>query len=291
MGKRMYLGVVVSFLTVCLFAFSGCGKPKAAPAAKKGVVATVGSEVITMQDLDARIAKMPAYYQNMLKDRKKDVLEDMVLEILFYNEAKKRGLQNDKEVKEMLEEAQKKIMVSKLVKDEIESKVSVSDKQVENYYNAHKDEYNIPERWKAAHILVKTEEEAKSVLAELAKGKSFEDLAKEKSQDTSAKKGGDLGYFAKGQMVPEFEEAVLKLEVGQTSGIVKTQFGYHIIKLADKKPAQAQELKDVSAKIKNELLMTERRAAFDKIVAGLKADTKVSVNDSLLGEAPKTENK
>ena len=281
MSKKMYLGMGVSFLIIGLLAFTGCEKAKSKPAAKKDVVATVGNEVITMQDLDARIAKMPSYYQTMLKDRKKDVLEDMVLEILFYNEAKKRGLQNDKEVKEMLEEAQKKIMVAKLVKDEIENKVSVSDKEVESYYNAHKEEFNIPERWKASHILLKTEEEAKAVLADLAQGKSFEDEAKDKSQDTSAKKGGDLGYFAKGQMIPEFEEAVSKLEVGQTSGVVKSQFGYHVIKLIDKKPPQAQELKDVSEKIKNELLMTKRRDAFDKIVAGLKAGTKVTTNDSL----------
>jgi len=292
MSKKNVVGLgAVVLLVASVVVFSGCEKSKAAQVAKKDVVATVGNKVITMQDVDARIAKMPAYYQNMLKDRKKDVLEDMVLEILFYNEAKKRGLQNDKEVKEMLEEAQKKIMVSKLVRDEIETKVSVSDKEAEAYYNAHKEEFNIPERWKASHILVKTEDEAKAVLADIAKGKSFEDEAKEKSQDTSAKKGGDLGYFTKGQMVPEFEDAVVKLDVGQTSGIVKSQFGYHIIKLVDKKPAQPQEFKDASERIKNELLATKRRDAFDKIVAGLKARTKVTTNDSLFETAPKTEDK
>jgi peptidyl-prolyl cis-trans isomerase C len=292
MSKKNVVGLgAVVLLVASVVVFSGCEKSKAAQVAKKDVVATVGNKVITMQDVDARIAKMPAYYQNMLKDRKKDVLEDMVLEILFYNEAKKRGLQNDKEVKEMVEEAQKKIMVSKLVRDEIETKVSVSDKEAEAYYNAHKEEFNIPERWKASHILVKTEDEAKAVLADIAKGKSFEDEAKEKSQDTSAKKGGDLGYFTKGQMVPEFEDAVVKLDVGQTSGIVKSQFGYHIIKLVDKKPAQPQEFKDASERIKNELLATKRRDAFDKIVAGLKARTKVTTNDSLFETAPKTEDK
>lgn len=290
-------GVALAGLTVLLVAglivFTGCGKSKVAPvAAQKDVVANVNNEVITMKDVDERISKLPPYYQNMVKDRKKELVEDMILEKLLYDEATKKGVQNDKEVKEMLEEAQRKIMISKLIKDEVEEKTKVSDKDVEEYYNAHKDEFSIPERWKASHILVKTEEEAKAVLDELSKGGAFDELAKTKSQDTSAKKGGDLGYFTKGQMVPEFEEAVIKLEVGQISQAVKTQFGYHIIKLTDKKPAQIQELKDASAKIKNELLMKKKRDAFDKLVADLRTKAKIKINESLLEEktkAPKTE--
>lgn len=283
MGKKMFLGIGVLFLVIGLFAFTGCEKTKSKPAAAaKDVVATVGNETITLTEVDERITKMPAYYQNMLKDRKKDLVEDLVLEKLFYNEAKKRGLQNDKEVKETLAEAQKKIMISKFVKDEVEDKSNVTDKEVQDYYDSHKDEFSIPERWRASHILVKTEDEAKAVLDELSKGKSFEELAQEKSQDASAKKGGDLGYFAKGQMVPEFEDAALKLEPGQTSGIVKTQFGYHIIKLTDKKAPEAQQFKDVEAKIKNDLTMKKRREVFDKLVESLKSATKTSINESLL---------
>lgn len=290
MGKRMWSALAVSFLVIGLFAFAGCEKAKPQKAAaQKDVVATVGNETITLQEVDDRIAKMPAYYQNMLKDRKRELVEDLVLEKLFYKEAMTRGLQNDKEVKELLQEAQRKIVISKLIKDDIESKSTVSDKEVQEYYDTHKEEFAIPERWRASHILVKTQEEAKSVLDELSKGKTFEELAKEKSQDSSAKNGGDLGYFAKGQMVPEFEEAVLKLEVGQTSGVVKTQFGYHIIKLTDKKPPEAQEFKDASPRIKNELTMKKRREAFDKLVGTLKARTKTSINEALLQKSPAEE--
>jgi peptidyl-prolyl cis-trans isomerase C len=284
MNKRFYvlLGVVV--LALGLFAFTGCEKanPKVAKTGGKDVVAMVGNETITLKEVDDRIAKMPPYYQNMLKGRKRELVEDLVLEKLFYNEAKKKGLQNDKEVKELMAEAERKIMISKFIKDEVEDKAAVSDKEVQDYYNAHKDEFVIPERWKASHILVKTEDEANAVLADLANGKSFEEEARGKSQDASAGKGGDLGYFAKGQMVPEFEEAATKLEVGQTSGVIKTQFGYHIVKLTDKKPAAAQEFKDVSEKIKSELVMQKRREAFDKLVTSLKATTKTSINEALL---------
>lgn len=281
--------IAVVLLIMDLVVFTGCEKLNKTPAvSKKDVVATVGKEVITLTDVDKRISRLPAYYQNMVKDRKKQLVEDMALEILLYNEARKRALQNDKEVKEMLLEAQKRILIAKLINNEVENKTTVSEKEVEEYYNTHKDEFSIPERWKASHILVKTEEEAKSVLDDLSKGRSFEDVAREKSQDTSAKRGGDIGYFAKGQMVPEFEEAAVKLEVGQTSGIVKSQFGYHIIKLTDKKPPEAQELKDASEKIKNELLQKKRRESFEKFVRDLKVKTKVTINESLL-EPPKVQ--
>jgi peptidyl-prolyl cis-trans isomerase C len=288
MSKKICLGLGLVFLVIGLLTFAGCekAKPAGSAAGAKDVVATVGNEKITLNEVDEKIAKMPPYYQSMLKDRKKELVEDLVLEKLFYNEAKVKGLENDKEVKELLAEARKKIIISKFIKDEIENKAAITDKEVQDYYDSHKEEFSIPERWRASHILVKTEQEAKGILDELSKGKSFEELAKEKSQDVSAKKGGDLGYFAKGQMVPEFEEAVIKLEVGQTSGIVKTQFGYHVIRLTDKKPPEAQQLKDVEARIKNELLTKKRREIFDKLVADLKSRTKTTINESLLSPPP-----
>jgi len=265
---------------------AGCGQGAGRSAATgKDVAATVNGQVITMKDIDAKIAKLPAYYQQMLKDRKKELLDDMVLEALLYNEAKIKGVQNNKEVQETLEEAQKKIMISKYIKDEIDVKTTVSDKEVEAYFNTHKQEFVMPERMRASHILVKTEDEAKAVQAELAAGKSFEDAAKEKSTDTSAKKGGDLGYFTKGQMVPEFEEAAAKLEINQVSGIVKTQFGYHIIKLTDKKPSESQDLKAVSARIKSSLESQKKQSAFNDVVARVKAKAAIKINDSLFPAA------
>lgn len=291
MRKAMYLGVLVGVLTICVVWLVGCEKGKIAKPSvpQKDVVAMVNDQVITMQDVDAKISKLPAYYQQILQGRKKELVDDMVLEVLLYEEAKKRGIDKDKEVKEMLEDAHKKILISKLVKDEVETKTTVSDKDAEEYYNSHKEEFMIPERLKASHILVKTEEEAKAVLDELAKGKSFEELAKEKSIDSSAKRGGDVGYFTKGQMTPEFEAAAYKLEIGQISPVVKTQFGYHIIKLTDKKPAEMQELKDASARIKNTLLTNKRQAAFNKLISGLREKAKISINEAALTVEQKKE--
>ncbi|MCM8781488.1 MAG: peptidylprolyl isomerase, partial [Candidatus Omnitrophica bacterium] len=248
---------------------------------EKDVAARVDNRVITLQDIDSKISKMPDYYQARFRVRKREVLDDMILEMLLFEEAKKRGLEKDNEVKEMLEEVQKRILISKLIKDEIEEKAKISEREVEEYYKAHLDEFNIPERMKASHILVKTEAEAKAILAELSEGKSFEALAREKSQDTSAKNGGDVGYFAKGQMVSEFEEAASKLEVGQISDVVKSQYGYHIIKLTDKQGAQTQNLKDVSERIKNRLLLEKKQNAFNKLADSLKAKASIKINEEL----------
>ena len=284
--RRTGISLIIACAVVAAVWCAGCGQGAGRSAATgKDVAATVNGQVITMKDIDAKIAKLPAYYQQMLKDRKKELLDDMVLEALLYNEAKIKGVQNNKEVQETLEETQKKIMISKYIKDDIDVKTTVSDKEVEAYFNTHKQEFVMPERMRASHILVKTEDEAKAVQAELAAGKSFEDAAKEKSTDTSAKKGGDLGYFTKGQMVPEFEEAAAKLEINQVSGIVKTQFGYHIIKLTDKKPSESQDLKAVSARIKSSLESQKKQSAFNDVVARVKAKAAIKINDSLFPAA------
>lgn len=285
-GSRVLSSIGVMVISAALIA--GCGKAKvdqAASAQPKDVVAKIDSKAITMADVNDKIAKLPAYYQKMVQDRKREFLDDMIIETVLYDEAKKRGLDKDAEVRSMLDEAERKIIVSKLIKDEVDVKASVTDKEIEDYYNTHKEEFSLPERTKASHILVKTEEEAKAVLDELSKGKAFEDLAKEKSLDSSSKKGGDIGYFTKGQLVPEFEEAAAKLEVGQISGIVKTQFGFHIIKVTDKKQPEAQEFKDVTTKIKNMLHMKQRQQAFDSLVEALKAKTKITINENAFGEA------
>ncbi|NQU73436.1 MAG: peptidylprolyl isomerase, partial [Candidatus Omnitrophica bacterium] len=197
-------------------------------------------------------------------------------------------LEEDKEVKEILEEAHKKIVISKLIQNEIEEKATVSDKEVRNYYDTHGDEFATQERMKVSHILVNSEKEAKTILTELANGASFEELAKEKSEDTSSDKGGDIGYFTKGQVVPEFEKAASKLEIGQISEIVKSEFGYHIIKLTDKKPAQTQDFTGVSNKIKSKLLADKKKEEFDKLADRLKAGVAININKELLEKKEET---
>ena len=123
--------------------------------------------------------------------------------------------------------------------------VSVSDEEAEEFYKANPNLFVTPAQIRASHILVAEEEKAAELYAKIQSGESFEELAIDNSTCPSGVNGGDLNFFSKGQMVPEFEEAAYALEVGQVSEPVKTQFGYHIIKLTEKKEDQQHSFEEV----------------------------------------------
>ncbi|HOK62743.1 MAG TPA: peptidylprolyl isomerase [Soehngenia sp.] len=133
----------------------------------------------------------------------------------------------------------------------IEPSITITDDEIAAYFEENKDDFNQAEQVKASHILLDTEEEAKDVLAKIQSGESFEDLAKEYSTDTAtAANGGDLGYFGKDEMVEEFSNAAFALNVNEVSEPVKTTYGYHIIKVTDKKEAKAATLEDSKEEIR-----------------------------------------
>ena len=144
----------------------------------------------------------------------------------------------------------------------------VDNKEVKKYYEEHKKEFSEPEKIRARHILLKTEKEAKEVLDKIKKGASFIEMAKKYSIGPSGKNGGDLGYFTKGQMVPEFEKVAFSLKKGEVSNIVKTKFGYHIIKVEDIKKAKNKTLKEVTkqivSKLKNDYVNKKMEELYNK---------------------------
>ncbi|MFA5142848.1 MAG: peptidyl-prolyl cis-trans isomerase [Candidatus Omnitrophota bacterium] len=262
---------VISGVIAC-----GCAKKEAAG---NEVLARVSSTVITEKDLKARITKMPAYYQNIVSKNPKRYVEDIIVETLCYEEGVRRGIDRDKEVKELVNEARKKIVMAKLVKNDVEDKIAVTEDEMKKFYDEHKDEFKTPAMWRASHILVSDEKEAWSLLDELAKGAKFDELARTHSIDATASRGGDVGFFRSAQLVPDFENACLKLEVGQTSGIVRTQFGYHIIRLTDKKDPGVKPYPDARRAIEAELKKVKHAELFDALVMKLKAKYGVEVNE------------
>ena len=187
------------------------------------------------------------------------------------------------------EELKKQLAIEKMIETEVTPQISVSDHDVKDFYDKNPQQFQQPESWRASHILLmvpqdatdaqKKETRAKidDVLKQVKAGGDFAELAKKFSQDGSAQAGGDLNYFPKGQMVKPFEDAVAALKVGDVSGVVETQFGFHVIKLTDVRPARTVPLTEVNKKIGDYLLNRVRQEKAGAFVESLKAKSKIEV--------------
>jgi peptidyl-prolyl cis-trans isomerase C len=179
------------------------------------------------------------------------------------------------------------LRIEKLLQQEVYSETTVDPAEVRQYYDAHPQEFNVPEQVKARHILIFTAEnddpvKRKEALAtiqgaaeRIRNGEPFEDVAREVSQDRSAASGGDLGYFGRGQMVPEFEEAAFPLDKGQVSDVVETPFGYHLIKVEDKRPAGTLTFEEVEQRLADYLKHMKGDEKGEEYVENLKAQAKI----------------
>ena len=275
MKNKIAILIIVAALSM---ATTGCAKK---PSDGDKVLAKVSNTKITLKEFEAKLAKLPSYYKNMIEKNKKRYLDEMIMEMLLYEEAVRKGLERDKEVKEVVNEAKKKVLIAKLIKNEVEDKVKIPDDELRRSYEANKENFKTPPLWRASHILVSTEKEAKDILNELSRGADFAELAKSRSIDATASRGGDVGYFKAGQLLPEFEQECLKLKVGQTSGIIKTQFGYHIIRLTDKKEPAIESFDKIKRVIENELKKQKRSELFDKLILNLKEKYGVEIKEDV----------
>jgi peptidyl-prolyl cis-trans isomerase C len=187
------------------------------------------------------------------------------------------------------DEIKKQLAIEKMIESEVSPQVNVSDHDVKDFYDKNPQQFQQPESWRASHILVmvpqgatdaqKKEARAKidDVATQVKAGGDFAELAKKYSQDGSAQSGGDLNYFSRGQMVKPFEDAVASLKVGEVSGVVETQFGFHVIKLTDKRDARTVPLVEVNKKIGDYLLNRARQEKAGAFVESLKAKSKIEV--------------
>jgi foldase protein PrsA len=168
------------------------------------------------------------------------------------------------------------IEVYLLAEKMIGASIDVSEEEKKNYFEENKESFDQKEQVKASHILVEDEATAMKVKEELDQGKDFAELAKEFSTDSSnAENGGDLGYFSKGEMAEEFEKTAFALEAGAISEPVKTEFGYHIIKLVDKKAAKAAEFDEHKEEIKELLFDQEVQAEYTNWLEEKKAEYEI----------------
>ena len=202
-----------------VLALSGCLSLKSD---NSKVLARFDGTVVTENQFLRKVQGLPKTIQTAAMTRRKDLLQDIADEHFLLKEALRRNLDKEPDVKDLLDVARKKILVAKLVQEDVDEKIHVDSQDVAKYYEFHREEFMTPLLLRASHILVKTEEEASSLKSQIDAGGDFEELARQHSIDSTAIRGGDLGFFQKGQFVPEFEAAVFALKKGEVSSPVKT---------------------------------------------------------------------
>ncbi len=235
------------------------------------ILATVNGTPITEDEVNEflmGLGQRGASYNT--PEGRKVILNQLIGDKLMLIDAKRNLLEAEPAFKAQLAKMKDRLLTGYALEKVLE-RVTVTDKEAEEYYEANKAKFAIGETVNASHILVDTEEKALEILGEIKSGKSFEDAAKEYSSCPSKEQGGALGDFGRGQMVPEFDTAVFEMQVGEvTETPVKTQFGFHIIKLNSKKEASTAPFAEIAPEIKEGLLGEKRRAAYESKINQLK---------------------
>lgn len=228
---------------------------------EKKVLAEVGDKKITQAEVMNFIGAMQGGQQFMNPQGINQIADELVNQELLYIDALEKELDKDQEFINELEFT-KSNMLKNYAMHMLFKDIEVSDEDLKEYYDHNKEVIKVPETFRAKHILVKELDEAEKIYKEIEDGKSFEDAANEYSLDNQGQNGGDLGEFPKGIMVKEFEEALEQLTEDEVSKPVKTQFGYHLIKLDHKHESYLPEFDEIKDRLRETLMMIRRQEKY-----------------------------
>lgn len=244
------------------------------------ILASFREQTITLGEFNQIWEEVPEDYKLQLD--KSLVLDQMISEKLLIQEAKYMGLEEDNDVLEQIKKITEQILVQVLIEREILDKIKVDDEEVLEYYEQNKDGFTEKEQVHLYNILLETEKEAQDVLEQLEAGGDFSEIAIEKSAGPSATQGGDLGYLTRGTIIPEIEEVVFALELEELSEVIKTDFGFHILKITEKKPETVKALEEVKEDIIQTLLPDKQKEAFENFLEELKSKSEIEINEEAL---------
>ncbi|MDR1451246.1 MAG: peptidyl-prolyl cis-trans isomerase [Helicobacteraceae bacterium] len=247
-------------------------------------LATVNGDKITSEEIAFRLSQYPQApsYDQLNDEQKKGFLDQVIEQKLLAQQAKKSGVEKDNDYKTTLAILQENLAVEFYARKKSDS-TAVSDAEVKKFYEDNKARLERPETVRARHILVDKEGDAKTIIKALSGKKGaaleteFEKLAKEKSTDGSAERGGDLGYFPKDRMVKSFADAAFAMKNGELSKTpVQSEFGYHVILKLDQKPAGTVPFEEVAEQLKQGAKEKKIGESLQQEVADLKAKAKIS---------------
>jgi len=177
------------------------------------------------------------------------------------------------------------LTIQKLFRDQVYPRVAVTEEEIRVFYEGHSGDFQQPEEVRAAQIVVKTAQEARMIEQQLRAGKDFGEMARKYSLSPDAKAGGDLGFFARGQMPRQFDDVAFRLKVNQVSSVVSTNYGFHIFKLLAKRPPRKKPLSEVKGQIEQKLVGEKREQAQAEYVKMLKEKAVIKVNEATLASA------
>ncbi len=246
------------------------------------VSAVVAGEPITALELESAIERLPPVYRARYSspEGKREYLDRMIRDRIVERFARENGYLDDPLVREAVRDARLKILNEQFFLREVRDRVEVTEEEIETFYEEHKDEYLKPVEIRVRHILLETGEEAREILDLLARGERFEDLANDYSIDMRTNdRGGDLGFISKGRTVKEVEEAAFALEPGEVSDVVESRFGYHIIKVEEKKPERYRSLEEMKNLVVGELRRIKEEERSERLMEELQKRYGVRVFD------------
>lgn len=238
------------------------------------VVARVGDTEITLGHVIAVRRQLPAQYQQLPDETLfAGIVDQLVDQYLLAEEL----TEIPAELELRLENERRAILAQEVIERALAG--DVSDEALQTAYDETYGTLDPSVEFNASHILVETEEEAQAIVEELEGGADFPELAKEKSTGPSGPRGGELGWFGEGAMVPEFEQAVMELEAGEISGPVQTQFGWHVVKLNETRDVPPPSLEDTRAELVDQI----RQQTIQDTIEALRADATI---EDLTGDVP-----
>jgi peptidyl-prolyl cis-trans isomerase C len=280
MGAALFLSPINSFAQD---APAAAPAAQAAPVDPNAVVATVGDQTITEGDLSFAAEDLGQELSNVPPADRKAFLVTVLIDMKVMAKAARDEKMDQSEVfKRRLEYLEERALRRAYFSEKIS--VAVTPGALKTAYDEYVKTFTPQEEVHAHHILVASEDDAKAIKKDIDAGASFEELAKTKSIDPSAaQNSGDLGFFSKGMMVPEFETAAFALEIGKVSDPVKSQFGWHIIKVDEKRQSKPPALEQIGQQLQQQILFK----SFDETVAKLKSGLKIDIPDPALADAVK----
>ncbi len=236
------------------------------------ILAKVGALTVTEKEVDDFLIELGARGQGYnTPEGRRAILEQIISSKLLLLDARHNLFETEPEFKAELAKLRENLLIN-YAGNKVLASVKVNDEDVKKYYEDNLDKFRQGETVNADHILVESEEKALEILAKIESGEvSFGDAAKEYSSCPSGQRGGNLGDFGRGQMVPEFDTAVFELEVGEiTKTPVKTQFGYHLIKLNSKSESSVMPYEEIAPQLSEMVLNEKRREAYERKINQLK---------------------